>query len=468
MANELQQTLNNILEDKNTNLKPENLKAGITCLGINGTMQSGIDTSDATATSGDILLGKTAYVNGEKITGTISDYTPIDWSNNNFELKNGKLLIKNAFATIGFNGKTDLTNVWELPIPLELEAVIKSNKDNLIMWYYMDRYNNSSYLYIYVPKESHKIMAACTNAAYDIERLDAPIDITLATLDDYTYFFDVDENGNCYDSSNFPDNKYTEYRISYTSPTEKDTVPNVSSTSSSTDYYDSIINLYEDNTYYKAFMCLGTQNLIDNMNNIDELFKLLDWSSKNDTLFGTTVTDIETTFDTVELSNEFVNNTSSVDVTLTEEQTNTWNMMDGTIIYINNPNGSTSKSLSDYSILFRPFIRKIKIDDENYGILGFNGFVSVDIDTYISIWQIYDYTGSPVYSSYGYNSAGLFPTFYMTSLDGGWEHLPDKSVESNNWDGDYIGYYRKMKKDVSAAQFKIDTDVYLQNQYMPY
>ena len=47
-----------------------NIKTGITLLG-----QQGSFTSDANATATDILLDKTAYVNGSKITGTMLDYT---------------------------------------------------------------------------------------------------------------------------------------------------------------------------------------------------------------------------------------------------------------------------------------------------------------------------------------------------------------------------------------------------------
>lgn len=80
MDNELQQNLDAILLDKNTNLKPENLKSGVTCLGVEGTLSKGTDTSDATATIYDILYGKTAYGPYGKMTGTIinnASYSPL-------------------------------------------------------------------------------------------------------------------------------------------------------------------------------------------------------------------------------------------------------------------------------------------------------------------------------------------------------------------------------------------------------
>lgn len=42
----LQENLNAIKLDKDTNLKPENLKAGVTCLGVKGTLTQGEDLQE--------------------------------------------------------------------------------------------------------------------------------------------------------------------------------------------------------------------------------------------------------------------------------------------------------------------------------------------------------------------------------------------------------------------------------------
>lgn len=63
---ELRQKINNIVEEKNTKVVPENIRAGRTMFDVEGTF-----SSDANATAEDIAMNKTAYVNGEKITGTL-------------------------------------------------------------------------------------------------------------------------------------------------------------------------------------------------------------------------------------------------------------------------------------------------------------------------------------------------------------------------------------------------------------
>lgn len=64
-------------------LTSDKLVSGNTILGIEGTATQGVDTSDADATADDILSEKTAYVNGEKIIGTI----PISEDNTTYNLE---------------------------------------------------------------------------------------------------------------------------------------------------------------------------------------------------------------------------------------------------------------------------------------------------------------------------------------------------------------------------------------------
>jgi hypothetical protein len=51
-----------------------NIKSGVTMLGVSGS-STVVDTSDADATASYIVSGKTAYVGGTKITGSLTSPT---------------------------------------------------------------------------------------------------------------------------------------------------------------------------------------------------------------------------------------------------------------------------------------------------------------------------------------------------------------------------------------------------------
>lgn len=80
MATNLEQKLEQILEEKNTKIKPENLKEGITAFGVPGTLKPLSITDDATATDEDIFFGKIAYGRNEKILGTMPNNGTLDYS----------------------------------------------------------------------------------------------------------------------------------------------------------------------------------------------------------------------------------------------------------------------------------------------------------------------------------------------------------------------------------------------------
>ena len=72
---------NTVLDLTGDTVTPSDLVEGVTAhdatgMQITGTRPatSGTDTSDATATAGDIAKGKTAYVQGQKITGKLTEY----------------------------------------------------------------------------------------------------------------------------------------------------------------------------------------------------------------------------------------------------------------------------------------------------------------------------------------------------------------------------------------------------------
>lgn len=73
---ELIKNLNEILNQKDEMLTPENIRAGVTILGVEGSSEV-VDTSDATAEGYDILKGKVAYTKGYRVTGM---YEPLDTS----------------------------------------------------------------------------------------------------------------------------------------------------------------------------------------------------------------------------------------------------------------------------------------------------------------------------------------------------------------------------------------------------
>lgn len=96
-------------------IKPEEVKAGISYLGIEGTLES-LDTSDGTAIPGDILKDKIAYVNGERIVGELETL------DNNIELNTNSLSIDATSNQLTMEGNIANTGIVNNTAVLHMSA----------------------------------------------------------------------------------------------------------------------------------------------------------------------------------------------------------------------------------------------------------------------------------------------------------------------------------------------------------
>ena len=132
-------TIPNATLATNIGLTPEKIKQDEVILGVVGTYYGGTDTSDATATSGDILEGKTAYANGLKLTGTIEDKTGVDldWTFEDATLDDtlNRLDVKASKSNrivVGTNDVTGYSSGADVHIPYSTVADVIGLASNII------------------------------------------------------------------------------------------------------------------------------------------------------------------------------------------------------------------------------------------------------------------------------------------------------------------------------------------------
>lgn len=124
-------------ENTNSNLLASYIEKGVTIGGVTGTLEI-LDTSDADAVESDILKGKTAYVNGKKITGTLEIESPAPSTPYIRDNINGEVVNQNTEMLDDLENKVVVPKGFKIAADsatkVEDGVVIQDSSGNQFVW----------------------------------------------------------------------------------------------------------------------------------------------------------------------------------------------------------------------------------------------------------------------------------------------------------------------------------------------
>ena len=359
----LKENLQEIKRQKDTYIKPENIKKGVTVFGITGTLEN---------------------------TGS-----SVDYSNNNYEIIDGKLHFKNVFGKTGFE-----SDLIELDIPEEIEFVIQKNKDNVVFYFEQNSITSSTaYLYVYIKNDTTDKFHLSKTSYYGDDKFQIGTDWTLSDeLGKNNYKGIVFFVSNSLNETGSDKTNWRSYEISY-----KISDMSISSSSNRTNYYKSI------SPYYKQILCAGTNEISEDWV-CSDFFKWNDVYNTDETINGKSIHYIVPNLSVYDKATAHIE-----DVDITDDM-----ITGGLPATITNPGGTYTLNVTEE--LFQTKIKWYKNDNGTYGIAIITPWLCTvyDID--------FTYNGTQ-YGLGGYVSCNDYPGVLLTFY---WKNEGSQDIDNDS------------------------------------
>lgn len=395
----LKENLQEIKRQKDTYLKPENIKKGVKVFGITGTLDS----------SGGV-----------------------DYSNNNYEVVDGKLKFKKVFGKTGFEN-----DLYELDIPEEIEFVIQKNKDDIV--FYLEETTTTSsgfYLTIYVKNNKTDKFYLSNTSYYGDDKFIIGKDYTLRdTLGENNYDGITLFIGNGIDEVSQDNASWKKYDIYYRLPDLT-----ISSSSNSTGYYDSM------SPYYRQILCAATDEISADWV-CSDFFKWADIYNTDSEMGGKTIHYITPK---VSVYDKVVNSSDNY-IDITDDMIPS-SGLPATVV---NPGGTYAENVTEE--LFPTKVKWYKNDNNTYGIAVVTPWTAA----------ISDLSFSYIGTNYSYVTFSDNPgvQIIFNWLNSGNQVLDDESAGSQVvYNADICELNKDLETELNSVEVKIYCSVEMQER----